>query len=74
MWLPLGLVFEYATWSDPSKGSGYVEQQSGALVNYPQPSSCTDYLWDPMPSNVVFHHTTGVVRVKASGTLPNPCL
>eukprot|EP00750_Incisomonas_marina_P033018 INCI9524.2.p1 GENE.INCI9524.2~~INCI9524.2.p1 ORF type:complete len:323 (-),score=40.45 INCI9524.2:278-1246(-) len=61
MWLPLGLVFEYATWSDPSKGSGYVEQQSGALVNYPQPSSCTDYLWDPMPSNVVFHHTTGVM-------------
>lgn len=49
----LGLTWEFATWRRPNTGLGYVEQQSGALVNHPG-TECVDYEWKPMPSNIVF--------------------
>ena len=38
--------------SRPNSGEGYVEQQSGALVDKPAyDGECIDYEWKPMPSN-----------------------
>ena len=41
--------------SRPNTGLGYVEQQSGALVDTPAyEDECVDFEWKPMPSNIVF--------------------
>jgi hypothetical protein len=41
--------------SRPNTGLGYVEQQSGALVDTPAyEDECVDSEWKPMPSNIVF--------------------
>ena len=55
-----GITFEHATWNRPNTGLGYVEQQSGALVEHPG-LECLDYEWLPMPSNVVFESCSSVV-------------
>ena len=57
-----GITWEYATWSRPNSNLGYVEQQSGALVNHPG-TECVDYEWEPMPSNVVFNGTENVQMI-----------
>eukprot|EP00941_MAST-03F_sp_MAST-3F-sp1_P000294 g294.t1 len=54
------IIFEYTTWSRPNGPLGYIEQQSGALVDFPG-TQCNDYEWKPMPSNIVFKGTIGVV-------------
>eukprot|EP00930_Biecheleria_cincta_P031427 TRINITY_DN21813_c0_g1_i1.p1 TRINITY_DN21813_c0_g1~~TRINITY_DN21813_c0_g1_i1.p1 ORF type:complete len:645 (-),score=70.77 TRINITY_DN21813_c0_g1_i1:55-1989(-) len=54
-----GITFEHATWSRPSTGLGYVEQQSGALVSHPG-TECNDYEWKPTPGNLAFNGSRGV--------------
>ena len=60
-----GLTFEHATWSRPSEGLGYVEQQSGALVDRPAvDGACNDTEWPPMAANVVFNASRRVTLVE----------
>ena len=60
-----GLLFEHATWSRPSEGLGYVEQQSGALVDRPTiDGACNDTEWPPMAANVVFNASRRVTLVE----------
>jgi len=44
------IVFEHSTWSRPSQGRGFVEQQSGALVDAPANGTCDDASWRPTPA------------------------
>ena len=45
------VVFEHSTWARPNEGLGFVEQQSGALVDAPANGTCDDATWRPMPAS-----------------------
>ena len=53
-----GVTFEHSTWRQPGEGLGYVEQQSGALIENPSPglhpNPCLGLTWKPMPSSLMF--------------------
>jgi hypothetical protein len=54
------LQFSFAGWLQPNRGSGYVDMQSGFMLN--QSSSADDTTWTPVPGNVQLH-TVGAVAV-----------
>ncbi|GMI51765.1 hypothetical protein TeGR_g10193 [Tetraparma gracilis] len=55
------ITFAHATYARPNSPLGYVEQQSGALVDHPSnPPDCVDYEWIPTTSNLLFSGCTDV--------------
>lgn len=55
------ITFAHATYTRPNSPLGYVEQQSGALVDHPSdPPDCVDYEWIPTTSNLLFSGCTDV--------------
>lgn len=54
-----GIVFEMATWLDPSTGDGYINMQSGFRVLNVSAGS-NDTLWAPVPGNIQLHTVANV--------------
>lgn len=57
-----GIVFEHATWLQPSQNEGYVEQQSGALIMGTKPITCEDdSFWRATHGNLDFNHSRYII-------------
>jgi hypothetical protein len=63
------IEFAHATYARPNSDFGYVEQQSGALVEHTtDPPDCNDYDWIPGTSNLLFTASRDVTFVNCKFT------